>query len=243
MLNHQSPVPLYHQLAKILTAAIESGEFAPGTRIAPEVSLAATHGIGRPTVRQAIDVLVKRGLVQRKRGAGTFVLARRRQVDLFSLAGTSSAFEQLGIAAEKRIIDPICLATVVDDSENPFAGNEAYQFSRLTLAEQAPVLIEDFFLHKSLFSGIETMVIAGVSLARVVADRFYLKPVNGRQTFKVATLSPRRAGLLEIDSRDPVLEVRRAIDFPDVENGVYSKIFCRTDKFSFSQTLGGHSND
>lgn len=243
MLNHQSPVPLYHQLAEKLTAAIESGEFSPGTKIVPEITLAATHGIGRPTVRQAIDVLVKKGLVQRKRGSGTFVVEQRRQVDLFSLAGTSSAFQQLGIAAEKRIINPICLAKVVDDPENPFMEKEAYQFSRLTLAEQTPVLIEDFFLHKTLFSGIETMVIAGVSLARMVADRFYLKPVNGRQTFKVATLDRPRAKLLGLGGKDSVLEVRRSIHFPGVENGVYSKIFCRTDKFSFSQTLGGQSND
>lgn len=243
MLNHQSPVPLYRQLAEILTAAIESGEFPSGTRITPETTLAANHGIGRPTVRQAIELLVNKGLVQRKRGAGTFVVEPQRQVDLFSLAGTSSAFEGLGIKAKKKILDPIRLAVVDDKPENPFYGQEAYQFSRLILAGKGPVLIEDFFLHKTLFSGIETIVLEDVSLARMVEDRFYLKPISGRQTFKVAILPAHRAALLGLGGRDPVLEVGRSIHFPGVKSGVYSRIFCRTDKFSFSQTIGGHSND
>lgn len=243
MLNLQSPVPLYQQLAEILMTAMQTGEFLPGTRIPAETLLAATHGIGRPTVRQAIEVLVKKGLVQRKRGSGTFVLEPRRQVDLFSLAGTSSAFQRQGIEAEVRILNPICLVNVFDDKENPFNEQDAYGFSRLTLAEKEPVLIEDFFLQKSLFSGIETVDLSNVSLARLVEDRFYLKPVNGRQTFKIVTLEDSRAKLLGIKSGAPILEVRRSIDFPDIKNGVYSKIFCRTDRFSFSQTLGGHFND
>jgi GntR family transcriptional regulator len=243
MLNSQSPVPLYRQLAEILTAAIESGEFPSGTRITPETTLAANYGIGRPTVRQAVELLVNKGLVQRKRGSGTFVVEAQRKVDLFSLAGTSSAFERLGIKAQKKMLDPVSLAVVNDKPDNPFQGLEAYQFSRLVLAGEGPVLIEDFFLHKALFSGIETLVLEDVSLARMVEDRFYLKPVNGRQTFKIATLSPPRAALLGVGEKTPVLEVGRSIHFPGVKNGIYSKLFCSTDKFSFSQTLGGHSND
>ncbi len=243
MLNPQSPVPLYHQLAEILTSAIRSGEFAPGAKIPPETTLAATYGIGRPTARQGIDVLVRKGLVQRKRGSGTFVLEKERQIDLFSLAGTSSAFQKQGIATEVRILDPIRLVEVVDDGENPFAGKEAYLFSRLTLAKKEPVLVEDFFLDKTLFSGIETMELSKASLAQVVWDRFYLKPVSGRQTFKIVTLSESRARLLGINVREPVLGVRRSLNFPGVESGIYSRIFCRTDKFSFSQTIGGYPND
>ena len=141
------------------------------------------------------------------------------------------------------MLDPVSLAVVNDKPDNPFQGLEAYQFSRLVLAGEGPVLIEDFFLHKALFSGIETLVLEDVSLARMVEDRFYLKPVNGRQTFKIATLSPPRAALLGVGEKTPVLEVGRSIHFPGVKNGIYSKLFCSTDKFSFSQTLGGHSND
>ncbi|MFL6539073.1 MAG: GntR family transcriptional regulator, partial [Chthoniobacterales bacterium] len=50
----------------------------------PELS--RQHGIGRPTVRQATELLVKRGLIERRRGSGTYVRKAEQRVDLFSLA-------------------------------------------------------------------------------------------------------------------------------------------------------------
>ncbi len=69
MLNHTSPIPLYHQLADILQERIRSGQYSPGQMIPSETGLAKEYGIGRPTVRQAMDTLVKKGLIQRKRCA------------------------------------------------------------------------------------------------------------------------------------------------------------------------------
>jgi GntR family transcriptional regulator len=98
MLNpDQSPIPLYHQLADILLEGIRSGEYPPGTRIPSEPQLAKDYGIGRPTVRQAIDVLVRKRLLTRQRGSGTYVRSPEKEIDLFSLAGTSSAFQRQGI--------------------------------------------------------------------------------------------------------------------------------------------------
>ncbi|MDA3790469.1 MAG: GntR family transcriptional regulator, partial [Desulfobacula sp.] len=65
MLNPQSPIPLYHQLADIIMEWIQSGIYAPGQMIPSETGLAKKYGIGRPTVRQAMDTLVQKGLIQR----------------------------------------------------------------------------------------------------------------------------------------------------------------------------------
>ena len=81
-LNSSSPLPLYHQLAELLQERIRSGEYPAGVRIPSEPELARTYGIGRPTVRQATDVLVRRQLVERRRGSGTFVVEPPEQVDL-----------------------------------------------------------------------------------------------------------------------------------------------------------------
>ena len=59
MLNTQSPIPLYHQLAEILMEGIRTGDYPPGLRIPSEPQLAKAYGIGRPTVRHAIDLLVR----------------------------------------------------------------------------------------------------------------------------------------------------------------------------------------
>ena len=55
MLNPDSPVPLYHQLAEVLLDKIRAGDYPAGSRIPSEHQLAATYGIGRPTARQAVD--------------------------------------------------------------------------------------------------------------------------------------------------------------------------------------------
>ncbi|MFH1153911.1 MAG: GntR family transcriptional regulator [Pseudomonadota bacterium] len=243
MLNPQSPVPLYHQLADILTAGIRSGEFQPGSKIPPEIGLAKKFGIGRPTARQAIDILVRKGMVDRRRGSGTYVREPGQEVDLFSLAGTSSAFLRQGVPIETRILKSIGLQTMPDDVDNPFSRSRAYFFSRLTLAKSDPVLIEDICLSQDLFPGIDALDLAGKSLARLVSERYYMTPSGGRQTFRIATLPAVRARILGLGDKDPILNVKRFIHFPQAENAIYSEFFCRTDRFVFSQTLGGSTHD
>ncbi len=73
-LDRSSPVPLYHQLAQAIESAITEGRLLPGDRLENELSLTARLGLARPTARQAIQELTKKGLVVRKRGVGTQVL-------------------------------------------------------------------------------------------------------------------------------------------------------------------------
>ena len=82
-----SPVPLYFQVATSLEALIVSGRLQAGARLETEVALADQLGLSRPTMRQAIQHLVDKGLLIRKRGVGTEILhsAVRRKVELTSL--------------------------------------------------------------------------------------------------------------------------------------------------------------
>ncbi len=80
--DRTSPVPLYFQVARQLEAAIESGTLTAGTRLENEVHLSERLGISRPTVRAAFGYLVSKGLVVRRRGAGTLVAERPITRDL-----------------------------------------------------------------------------------------------------------------------------------------------------------------
>ncbi|MER6117142.1 GntR family transcriptional regulator [Streptomyces sp. NPDC001743] len=85
--DRSSPVPLYYQLAQQLEAAIADGRLAAGGLLGNEIELAARLGLSRPTVRQAIQSLVDKGLLVRRRGVGTQVLHTkvRRPLELSSL--------------------------------------------------------------------------------------------------------------------------------------------------------------
>ena len=80
-------MPLYFQVATRLQELIERGEIGVGARIENEVDLAERLGVSRPTTRRAIQYLVERGMLVRKRGVGTQVVHPkvRRPVELSSL--------------------------------------------------------------------------------------------------------------------------------------------------------------
>jgi GntR family transcriptional regulator len=82
-----SPVPMYYQVAQQLEQAIESGELAPGTQLDGELALADVLGVSRPTLRRAIEYLVDRGYLVRRRAVGTQVVHPkvRRPMELTSL--------------------------------------------------------------------------------------------------------------------------------------------------------------
>lgn len=87
-LDRSSPVPLYHQMAQQIEDAIGRGDLPPGTRLENETGIASRWGLSRPTVRRAMQELVDKGMVVRKRGIGTQVVGNhrvKRQVQLTSL--------------------------------------------------------------------------------------------------------------------------------------------------------------
>lgn len=239
MLNSQSPIPLYHQLADTLLAKIRSGEYPPGSRIPSEHKLAAYYSIGRPTARQATDLLVRKRILIRKRGSGTFVQTKQKEVDLFSLAGTISSFHKKGIPVKTRILQKARLVTVGDDPENPFANHKAYFLSRLSRVENMPVLIEDIYLNATLFSGIDQFDLSGRSLSQIVDEHYYMRPFGGKQNFRIGYLTGKKALKLGITPETPILTVKRFLHFEQAKSAVYSELYCRTDRFVFSQTLGG----
>src|SRR6201990_190652 len=85
--DRTSPVPLYFQVATRLQELIEQGEIGVGARIENEGDLAESLGVSRPTTRRAIQYLVERGMLVRRRGVGTQVVHPkvRRPVELSSL--------------------------------------------------------------------------------------------------------------------------------------------------------------
>jgi GntR family transcriptional regulator len=238
-LNARSPVPLYHQLADWLMAGIRTGEFLAGDRIPSEPELARTFGIGRPTVRQATDLLIRRRRLERRRGSGTFVVEPPEQVDLFSLAGTMASFQRGGVDVRTRLVKRPRIVRVGADAENPFADGDAYQLVRLSRLGRDPVLLEEIYLDPAHFSGLEKVALAGRSLSGLIEEQFHLRPESAKQNFRIHRPNPERAKRLGLGPKDVTLLVKRFLDFPGAPNAIYAELYCRTDELVFSQTLSG----
>lgn len=87
VIDRQSPIPLWFQVAQHLESAISSGEIPPGTLFENEIDLAEAMDVSRPTMRRAMDQLSSKGLIVRRRGIGTRVVQPkvRRPLELTSL--------------------------------------------------------------------------------------------------------------------------------------------------------------
>lgn len=74
--DHEGKTPVYLQIAAILRAAIERGDYAPGRAIPSETRLMQEHGVARLTARKAVRVLADEGLVEVVQGRGAYVTER-----------------------------------------------------------------------------------------------------------------------------------------------------------------------
>ena len=149
--DRNSPVPLYFQVAQHLEQMIESGDLATGERLENETGLADQFGLSRPTMRRAIEYLVDRGLLVRKRGVGTQVVHAkvRRQVELTSLyddlAKTSrNPRTQVISFAVEPAPDAIALELGIA------AGTDVYVFERLRFADAEPLALMHNYVPVSL---------------------------------------------------------------------------------------------
>ena len=140
VIDRSSPVPLYFQVAQHLEDAIHTGVLPTGTLFQNEVDLAASLGLSRPTMRRAMQHLVDKGLVVRRRGIGTRVVKPKlhRPLELTSLnddlnrAGRKPTTEVLSF---KRVE---AADEVADRLEIP-EGTPVLELIRLRRADGEPI--------------------------------------------------------------------------------------------------------
>ena len=236
-LNTHSPVPLYRQLAQRLRGHIERGDIAVSEKIPSENELASEYGIGRPTVRQATDLLVREGILQRRRGAGTFGLAPGRRIDLFSLTGTSNALMRLDLQVQIEMQGQQGLTSGPRFLADRLVDAPVFAVSRVSRIEAEPVLLEDMYLDAVLFNGFEHFDLSNASLSQIAREHYFLEASSADQDFEIISIDSSKGSLLDLEAGTPVLKVSRRIHFGEHRDGIYAEIFCRTDRYRFSQTI------
>ena len=219
-------MPLYRQLADRLLAEIDGGTYGIESKIPSEHELAEQFAIGRPTVRQATDLLVRKGLLERRRGSGTYVKQAANTIDLLSLTGTSAALQNSELDTELELVHGAKL-----NSDN------FYRVQRRALVDSTPVLLETLDFDADLFRGLDKQNLVNRSLSALVKDVYFLEPTSADQSFSVVLADSDQAQQLNVKLNTPLLHVRRSLHFSDNRDALHTNIVCRTDRFDFSQTL------
>ena len=138
--DRSSPVPLYFQVAQHLEQAIDSGALPPGTLLLNEIALADALNLSRPTMRRAMQTLVDKGLVVRRRGIGTRVVQpkMRRPLELTSL---HDDLRRAGQVPRTRVLSFEWVRATADISRKLMLerGDDVLELVRLRTARNKPI--------------------------------------------------------------------------------------------------------
>jgi GntR family transcriptional regulator len=200
----------YLDLADALRARIAAGDLGPGGALASEGELGRAYGTSRVTVRRALDVLRREGLVRSRRGAGWFAAVDPVRQPLGRVTTVEAAVEAAGATPSRQILS---FGFVEGDAAAAAAlgrgpGAELLRVERLNLADGEP------FALVTVWVGADV----GAELSRADVERapFYdLLPVRGveltaaHQTITADVADANTARLLDVEPGDPLLFVRR----------------------------------
>lgn len=146
-LDRSSPVPLYFQVAQVFEKAIMDGQLKPGDRFENELALASRLSLSRPTTRRAIQELVDKGLLVRKRGVGTQVVQTpvHRPVKLTSLFDDlARAGQEPGTRVLEYTVGPA--SDEIAERLNLEAGSEVVMMRRLRTSGGQPLALMTNYL-------------------------------------------------------------------------------------------------
>jgi GntR family transcriptional regulator len=206
--DRTSPVPMYYQVAQQLEEAIESGELSPGTRLDGELALANQLRVSRPTLRRAIEYLVDRGYLVRRRAVGTQVVHPkvRRPMEL------SSLYDDLSAGQKNPRTTVLSLETVPASDAVAHAlgledGVEVLALERLRYADGQPLAVmRNWFPPGLVQLDAERLERAGLyQLMRAAGITLHL----ASQTIGARGASAAEARLLQAAKGEPLLTMAR----------------------------------
>jgi GntR family transcriptional regulator len=240
-------VPKYIQISNWLTEMIQKGRYAVNDKLPSESKLSEFFQVNRNTVRQAISDLVAKGLVQKKNGVGTFVLARTLTPVKYTLQHISSFTDdmlQIGIVPKTRLIRKSVIEAPPDVAEKLMLGKDRSVIltERLRLGNRIPLVIERSYLPYKEYKDILKMRLTG-SLYHLLTKKFHVELHRSIQTFRAITLSGKDAKLLGLPPRSPGIFLESIIyDSKNIPVEVLHA-FHRGDKYIFEVESGKYRYD
>ena len=234
-LDKNNPIPLYYQLVERLKEQIQLGDLKPGDQLPSERELSDQHGISRMTVRQAIAYLVQQGLLEVKRGIGTFVAAPKLAHDTLHLLGFTEEVIQRGGAVTSQVLEQslVVPSASVVGGLNLSSDAPTVKLVRLRLAEAVPLLLETTFLPASLCAGLETEDLTTQSLYSLLETKYGLHLKYARQTLEATIANEYESRLFGIEVGTAMI-LLEGVTYLETDQPVeYFKAVYRGDRFRF----------
>jgi len=237
-INRDDALPFYEQLADIIASKISGGQLGVGKRLPTELGLAKDYAISRETVRQAIGILERRGLVIRRRAKGTFVAAQRVTQDLMELRSFRGGLIDRGVMPEMELLE-FRMTEPPEEFAAAFAEREVMRLLRRYVVKRKPLAIADIYLHP--MAKAISWEIAEQHDTYAIFGEFLRMPVARAAATIRADVAGRTIGrLLDLRPSDAVLVLIQTHYAASGEVLVRSALYVRADAYELHiDMLGG----
>ncbi|WP_422447646.1 GntR family transcriptional regulator [Thermoanaerobacterium sp. DL9XJH110] len=206
-LNKDIPVPLYYQLKEILLAYIQKNQLKPGDSIPTEIELCRIFNISRPTVRQAINELVREGYLKKIKGKGTFITQPKiNQEYTHRIISFNDEMIQKGLIPKTRVMKQRYIAAdeKIAEKLNLSVGEEVFHLKRLRYANDEPIVFLDSYVPLRLCPGIIDVDFVNNSLYSTFEKKYGIFIKRAVRSIEVDLAGEYEAKLLRIEEGAPI---------------------------------------
>src|ERR1700758_4371087 len=203
--------PVYKRIQNTIRQHIEASELKPGDLVASERELARTHGVSLMTARHALADLAREGIVERRRGAGTFVAPPK--IHFNKLMSYTEQMSSRGLVAQSQIVS----SGVLDDEPDIAARLSLSASSHLTMIERVrkagdePFALKSCYLSAQEFPGLIAASLERGSLFSTLENRYGVQLAYADEEIDVTAADLKTAELLAVPRGSPLLRMRQLI--------------------------------
>jgi GntR family transcriptional regulator len=223
-------MPAYKKIQGAIIKRIESGQLKPGDTVDSERELAKIHKVSLMTARHALTALEREGLVQRRRGAGTFVAPPKihfnkltsftEQMSGRSLTACSKVLSFGIVDNEQEVAARLALAT----------DTRLLKVERLRIAADEPFAVETCYLPAEEFSGLTRAAVARGSLFSIIEGTYGIQLAYADEEMDATAAAPATANLLQVPRDEPLLRIRQLIYSTKGKAALYVLGLYRSDR-------------
>lgn len=210
-----SPIPRYVQLAEILRERIARGQWRPGGKLPSLEALVREFDVARVTVRQAVDVLAREGLLSPERGRGTFVTQKKADERKLRAVTTMGDLAALYRDSKPELLNlgEASAAPAIAEGEGKPAPRYFYM-RRVHALDGTPYCVISIYLDERIFRRAPERVRKELVIPLLLAMKG-VTIARARQALTIGTADVDEAKHLRIAVNAPVGRVRRVFNAPD----------------------------
>jgi len=239
--DETKPVPLYYQVTELLEELIKEGKIKPGTKLPPEESLAAHFGVSRPTINKALGLLIRKSLVYRDRGKGTFV-SEKKEVKLTlirELVSFGEALEKEGVSFNTEVLAlrKIQANKLIAEKLGTQERENVVYLKRLRNVDNEPLLIVESYLPYNLFPGLLEKDFSKDFLYQLLEEKYHTRVVRADRSVRAVKALEKDAYILKVPVGDPLIKMNGVALSPNNTKVEYFDLRMRGDRGVLYTTL------